>query len=98
MSDIITTFTAFKIIKIATKFFGIFGIFFVNIFILTKKMPKIGKISFLKIMLTKIKIYKKLRDANFQLCSQNNFLAKVLSHFCKMDIYKCPKSISLLDF
>ena len=39
-----------------------------------------------------------LGDDNFNLCSQSEVFPKVLSPFSKMDIYKCPKSISLLTF
>ena len=49
-------------------------------------------------MLTFWKIYKLSADANFNLCSQITFFAKVLSLFLKMDIYKCPKSLFILDF
>ena len=49
-------------------------------------------------MLTILKICKLSADANFKLCSKNTFFAKVLSLFLKMDIYKCPKSLFILDF
>ena len=38
-------------------------------------------------MLTKIKFYKKLADANFQLCSKTTVFAKVFGHFSKLDIF-----------
>ena len=41
-------------------------------------------------MLTKYFFSEKSPDANFQLCSQNAFFAKVFGPFSKLDIYKCP--------
>jgi hypothetical protein len=44
-------------------------------------------------MITKYFFCKKTPDANFQLCSQNTFFAKVSCPFSKLDIYKCPFSV-----